>query len=290
MGDLIVEFSTRLDRVAFTSLHRDRLEYSAIQPSIGGTAGNLALSARDHFADVNVLSRVGGDAFGRAVLDKLEAAGIRLLLSPLPDASTALSIYLRDTASVAPNGVRLIVVDQGANRFVEPSDVDRHADAIQGSDVFFLDGYCFLDDPRREAAQHAMEVARHGGVPIVLDLVPHDAHRYFSAAEVSGLVELADILIIEVRTIRRILGLPSPEEVRDARLAHEACEFARRLFPGTIFMLRFGAGNIDESLHLRPGGTPQLRRNGYLGDPNPRGFGDRLTAADLAEVVVARDG
>jgi sugar/nucleoside kinase (ribokinase family) len=288
MGDLTVEFSSRLADVQFSALEHDQLRYAPIMISVGGTAANLALAAIERFAAVNVLARVGDDAFGGLVLATLSGRGVRTLLPPSRIASTGLAMYLRDSAPGVEKGVRLLVIDRGANRLVDTTDVEEHMSTIRESDAFFVDGYCFLEEPRCAASQHAMQLAQEAGVFVALDLVPHDAHRFFRLRNVTRWFERADLVISEVRTIRRILGLASAEEVKDAEAAYDTWRVLDATVPGRAFQLRFGAGNVDQSLHCQPGQEPELRDNGYMGAAEPRGFGDRLSAADLADFLSRR--
>ena len=48
---------------------------------------------------------------------------------------------------------------------------------------------------------------------MALDLVPHDAHLYFQFQDVARWVRSVDLLIAEVRTLRRVLSLESTDEI-----------------------------------------------------------------------------
>jgi hypothetical protein len=91
------------------------------------------------------------------------------------------------------------------------------------------------------------------------------------------------LLIAEVRTLRRVLGLNSPDEVHDPATALDTLEAARHIFPAMSFHLRFGVGNIENSLIAEPRHRPVFRTNGYTVASETRGFGDKLSAVDLAD-------
>jgi len=290
LGDLFVEVSSEAQGVTFETMRRDTLCYSPIFVTPGGAAMNFALAATGRFSGVNILGRVGNDAFSQVVLGAALSGGVRPFIEKSDTLPTGTAIYVRDSSTTVHRGVRLLVVDRGANRSVDTDYIERHAATISNSSLFFVDGYSFLEQPRRAAAEAAMRIARAGGAQVALDLVPHDAHLFFKFSDVACWVKSADLLIAEVRTVRRIMGLASDDEVHDPAIAHETLEAARRSFPGTAFHLRFGVGNIGNSLIGEVGHEPVLRTTGYSGTKEPRGFGDRLSAVDLADYLVRRSG
>lgn len=286
MGDLNVELTTTLDG-SFADLHQDRLTYRDIKSCVGGTAANLAIAATDFFPCINVIGRVGKDPFGTLIGNRFAERNVHLLCGPLDDKSTGVALYIRDATSATALGVRLLIIDRGANSFIDVDEVEKHIDAIQTSDVFFVDGYCFLQQPRRGASERAMRIAHDAGVLVAFDLVPHDAHRFFNFNEVQPWLDQTDVFITEVRTIRRLMGLPAEDEVHDIELAMETFQLLKAKFSNKYFQLRFGVGNIDQTLHCRPGQTPELRQNHYVDTTDPRGFGDRLSASEIAEYLAS---
>jgi sugar/nucleoside kinase (ribokinase family) len=289
LGDIFVEVSSRIRGMSFENLQRDRLCYDAIHIDAGGTAMNFALAAAGHFGRVNLLGRVGNDAFGESILKLDFASNIRSLIEKSNGVNTGTTIYIRDSSDAVRRGTRLLVVDRGANRCVDTEYVNQHSTVISGASLFFVDGYSFLDEPRRSAAEAAMQIAKAGGAAVALDLVPHDAHLFFSSADVARWVKGADLLIAEVRTIRQVLGLKTEDEVHDFTLVRDTLGTLRECFPETSFHLRFGVGNIENSLLYQMGQAPVFRTTGYSAAKETRGFGDRLSASDLADYVVRKE-
>ena len=286
MGDLNVEFSTTLENV-FSSLDHDCLTYQAIKTSVGGTAANLAVAAKKFFSEVNVIGRVGEDALGEQIRRLFTDKRVSLLCSPLPGGTTGISLYIRDGAPIQNHGIRLLIIDRGANHLIDITEIERNRAVISGSNALFVDGYCFMNEPRRSAADHALDIARDAGVLVAFDLVPHDAYRVFTLQEASRWLKKADMIITEVRTIRRLLGLESDDEVTDLELVDETFRILKNMLGEKFFNLRFGNGNIDRSMLFRPGKASELRWNHYVNTDEPRGFGDRLSAAELAEYLDA---
>lgn len=289
MGDLNVELTSRLTERTFGSIKADLLDYACIDVRVGGVAYNLALASRKYFSEVALLSRVGNDALGGLITSALHANCIDVLLSPHPTQSTGAAIYVRDRSPQSEQGVRLLLIDKGANSEIDIDAVRGHASALADADAFFIDGYSFLESPRREAGMEAISLARRAGTPVAFDLVPHDTLRYFRPAFVAELIQLADLTIAEVRSIQPMLGV-TPSESRDAKAASETLEVLTRRFPDKGFELRYGLGNVDDSLLLLPGTDSRRLDNQYRTCDDPRGFGDLLTAATLAKLIDGRHG
>jgi sugar/nucleoside kinase (ribokinase family) len=284
MGDLNVEFSTTLE-TTFSALDRDCLTYRAIKTSVGGTAANLAVAAKKFFSEVNVIGRLGEDALGEQIRRLFTDKHVSLLCSPLPGRTTGVSLYIRDAAPIHSHGIRLLMIDRGANPLIDITEIERNRAAISSSNALFVDGYCFVNEPRRSAADLALDIARDAGVLVAFDLVPHDAYRVFTLEEVSHWLKKAAMIITEVRTIRRVVGLESDDVVTDLEVVEETRRVLKDMFGEKFFNLRFGDGNIDRSMLCRPGRGPELRWNHYVNTDEPRGFGDRLSAAELAEYL-----
>jgi sugar/nucleoside kinase (ribokinase family) len=295
LGDLNAELVSRLDEFNFLELDRDALLYHPIALRTGGTAASFAKAALAYFREVHVLGKVGADPLGAMICDELTRLGIGVHCDSDPRAPTGLDIALRDANPARVRGTRLVVVrTHSANHQLAIADVERHAATLAGSDALVLDGYCFLEPPRRDASMHAMRIADAAGVTIAFDIVPHTAYTLYDLATLQSMVELADIIIVEVRTIRRFLGLEVPEGIIDAAMALATADALRTEFPAfkdkTSF-LRFGIDNADQSLICLPNAAPQQTFTGYSQAQDLYGFGDRLTVRELAVTVpLLREG
>lgn len=281
IGDLNVEVSANLDNVRFSDIGEDLLSYAPVHLAIGGTATNFAEAAIDRFAIVNVVGVIGDDLFGKFIVQRLQHKGIRIFCNRVSDSRTGTAIYLRDSTQHVTKGVRLLVIEPGANTKLMELDIERHEDALAASNLLLLDGYCFLRNPRRSTSFYVMKYMKDHGVTIALDIVPHHAHTFFSQEFFQKMMENVDVAIAEVRTIRRLIGLKAEDEVLDDTVAFDTWREIQRLWPQTVFFLRFGAGNISQSMLCYPGNEPLVKNTGYSQDSNPRGFGDRLSANEL---------
>lgn len=136
----------------------------------GGKGANQAVAAARLGADVRMIGRVGGDAFGRELVSGLQADRV-------------------DTSAIAvdaaePSGVALIVVDgsgenqitvaPGANGAVGDAEIARLRDGLTREDVLVMQ----LEIPL-PAVRAAIGVARDAGARVILNAAPSGvlAHR-----------------------------------------------------------------------------------------------------------------
>ena len=86
----------------------------------GGKGANQALAARRLGADVSLIARVGDDAAADEALALLRDGGVDLSnCKAVPGMATGTALI-----AVAPSGENQIVVAPGANRSLEPADLD----------------------------------------------------------------------------------------------------------------------------------------------------------------------
>ena len=129
----------------------------------GGKGANQAVAAAKLGAQVTMVGRVGDDSFGQMQRRGMEALGIRtefLITDEEEPTGTALIM-------VDAQGQNSIVVVSGANGRLTPADVEAARPAIGASDAVLLQ----LENPI-STVQHAAEVARELGVPVVLNPAP----------------------------------------------------------------------------------------------------------------------
>ena len=86
----------------------------------GGKGANQALAAQRLGADVMLIARVGDDASADAALALLREGGVDLSnCKPVPGKATGTALI-----AVAPSGENQIVVAPGANRSLDPDDLE----------------------------------------------------------------------------------------------------------------------------------------------------------------------
>jgi len=128
----------------------------------GGKGSNQAIGAARLGADVDFLTAVGRDAFGRGAFELWAAERVRadaVVEAPLPTMTAAIL--------VEASGANRIVVVPGALSALSPAHVDAFAPRIETADVLLVQ----LEIPL-ETALRALEVGQAAGVRTVLNPAP----------------------------------------------------------------------------------------------------------------------
>ena len=129
----------------------------------GGSAANTARWLGRLGATTSLITAVGRDATGRALVDAVRSDGVTPRVSRIAGTPTG-----RIGVFVAPGGERSFVADRGAADLLEPDDL-RPA-WFGGVDALHLPAYSLLGEPLGRAAQRAIELARGVGASVSVDL------------------------------------------------------------------------------------------------------------------------
>jgi sugar/nucleoside kinase (ribokinase family) len=280
IGDVRIEVRAMLDDVRFGELTADRLCYAPARALVAGTAVNLARCAVDRFRRVSVLAKVGDDDFTPVIRRELRRIGARDRLRVEPGAPNGVTVMLRDRPRGGGPGVRLLVAERDApGRRLTSSEVRSAAAGIRRADVLFLDGYSLLSPVSRAALHAAARTSRAAGTPVAFDLVPHDIDARLPAADVLPLLSAADAVVSEAPTLARLLGRPVPAGAAEMRELLPALD---RAVPGRpLWLLRFGATQLERVLAYRRDRLLLEYATGYRGGDARAGFGDRLVVSEL---------
>jgi len=127
----------------------------------GGKGSNQAVGCARLGAEVDFLTAIGDDAFGRGALVLWEEEDVRVE-AVIADAATMCAPII-----VEPSGQNRIVIVPGALEHLSPSHVDSFADRIAAADVLVVQ----LEIPV-PTALHALELARSEGVRTILNPAP----------------------------------------------------------------------------------------------------------------------
>ena len=177
----------------------------------GGKGSNQAVAAARALAGsgvkVQLLSRVGDDAFGTLARDTWKAAGIDASLVTTCTTATGAAAILID----AVKGENAIIVVPGACFTLTPAEVDAAAAEIGAASVFLTQLELPLDTVER-----GLQIARDAGVPTILNPAPAPATPL-----PASLIALADYLTPNETEAALLTGMPV-ETVEQAKLAAAA--------------------------------------------------------------------
>lgn len=286
IGDINLDVIARLPDGSVPDTGEDVFVPSPMTVTAAGTAVGFARAATPHFRVVHLFGRIGGDAVGDAILSQLTQPGIALHVARDTVRPSRVVVIIREGDGAGGRRV-MIPRTEVANSHLADADISALLELDPPVDVALVDGYSYLfETSRATVARAALELAERG-VPVAFDVVPHDLHRKWSLRELTTALEPATFLIAEVVTLLRFLGRDDePQSVDEVcSLLPELCSvFGRR-----VLMLRFGMGQIDQSLVVWSDGSWRHQHTGYANAAEPAGFGDRLTAQELAEALNRRD-
>ncbi|MBI3749092.1 MAG: ribokinase [Chloroflexi bacterium] len=128
----------------------------------GGSAANTARWAARTGARSSLISAVGRDATGRALVAALRTDGVVLHVSRIAGARTG-----RIGVLVAPGGERSFVQDRGAAELLSADDL--RASWFSGADIVHLPIYSLLG-AQGAAGRRALELGRAAGAAVSVDL------------------------------------------------------------------------------------------------------------------------
>ena len=135
---------------------------SSFSTTPGGKGANQAVAAARLGYPVQMVGKVGDDAYGQSLLDALAQSGVGIHAMARANGSSGLAhIFLAET------GQNSIVIVQGANAKVDRAHLDRHADIIRSAGIVL----CQLELPL-ETTLYAIELCASAGVPVMLDPAP----------------------------------------------------------------------------------------------------------------------
>lgn len=281
-GDLRLEMKVRLNGLQFSEMIENVYSISDLRLQVAGTGPNAADAFAELFESVALIARVGGNPYEIAhIKSSLAARGLAAILIEDPSSDVGLCLSIRDGSDRA---VRLLIVNERAPlRRFNRADVTLLRETLQSSEVFVADTYCCLTSEGRLALEEGLRLARSLGVKSCLDLVPHDIFAYCTLEDLKPILGIADMLIVEARTLARLCGLVEIPPVVSASWVRNKLGGILSRWGGPTWVLRFGVGDVSESLVVLDGEELDEYSSEYASaDPSTlHGFGDRLTARDV---------
>ena len=171
----------------------------------GGKGANQAVAAARLGAQVTMIGCVGGDAFGKEMLNTLVVEGIDTT-HVLARGEFATGVAL---IQVDEKGQNSIAVASGANFQLTSADVEKAMQSIGNFDVLVMP----LETPL-ETIYTAAKIASLRGAKVLLNPAPAQILD-------EDLLELVDVLLPNEHEVALMVGLPPLQSAADARMAAE---------------------------------------------------------------------
>jgi ribokinase len=196
----------------------------------GGKGANQAVAARRLGAEVAMIGRVGGDAFGVTLRQNLAAEGIRTDRL-LADSTQATGVAL---ITVDDSGENTIIVVPGANGRLTPADVEAAQAHITEADILLMQLEIPLD-----VVESAAQQARAGGTTVILNAAPAQPLP-------TALLALVDYLVVNEVEAGLLAGSRAvpPAEAARALQALGARAVVVTLGPDGSLLIDQGGGSV----------------------------------------------
>ena len=162
LGSFVADVSFRMSRLPAWG---ETLMGDTFALGPGGKGSNQAVAAARAAANttVQLLSKVGNDAFGQLARDTWAASGVDASLAKTSSSATGAAAILIDST----RGENAIIVVPGACFTLSPAEVDEAAAAIRSASVFLTQLELPLDTVVR-----GLTLAHQSGIPTILNPAP----------------------------------------------------------------------------------------------------------------------
>lgn len=178
----------------------------------GGKGGNQAMAAARHGARTAMVGRLGDEAFGARLRERLVAAGVEVAAVMETSQGSGMSVAIQQA-----DGDYAAIVVSGANRELDGAAIAGAATTIRGATVLVLQHE--IADPANVAAAR---LARDAGVTVVLNAAP--------ARPMGGMEGLVDLLVVNTVEAEQL----GAEPVADLEGAARAARHLLGLAPAVV--------------------------------------------------------
>lgn len=238
---------------------------ASVMDQDGGSAANVAAWLAELGVPVELIARVGADAYGDGALARLAAAGVVLSIARDPSQATGRCVVI-----VTPDGERTMFPDPGANAHL--TDVDTRE--WRPGEHLHASGYSLLRQGSRAAVLKSLERARAQGLTVSVDASSEAPLRDLGPEAFLAWLEPGDLLFANAAEAQALTGLTEPEEALDALIARGLLAVVKR----------GGAGALAGHGTLR-WGVPAIPADAR----DTTGAGDAFAAGFLASWTRDRD-
>lgn len=178
---------------------------SRISTSSGGAAGNVAAWLTRTAAHSTIVSHVGDDPAGSAIVAEFDALGVNHGDLVIPGESSGVVVVLVDAS-----GERTMFPDKGANSLLSVADLPD----LAGYQAVYISGYALLNPLARSGVLAMIEKIKTRRLPIYFDpasvgsmkdVTDQEMHNWFSMMDVLLLNEEESIYLTGSVDINRAL-------------------------------------------------------------------------------------
>ena len=205
IGDVMLDVIARIN-VSPQKINFGSDTASRISTSSGGAAGNVAAWLTRTDARSTIVSHVGDDPAGAAIVAEFDALGVSHGDLVIPGETSGVVVVLVDSS-----GERTMFPDKGANSRLTAQDLPD----LNSFQAVYISGYALLNPLARDGVLAMIEKIKADGLPIYFDpasvgamkdIADKELHNWFSMMDVLFLNEEESIYLTGSVDIERALN------------------------------------------------------------------------------------
>lgn len=223
-----------LDVIARINVSPQKINYgsdtaSRISTSSGGAAGNVAAWLTRTDARSTIVSHVGDDPAGAAIVAEFDALGVSHGDLVLPGETSGVVVVLVDSS-----GERTMFPDKGANSRLTAKDLP----ALNSFQAVYVSGYALLNPQARDGVLTMIEKIKADGLPIYFDPASVGAMKDVADKELHSWFSMMDVLLLNEEESIYITGSVDVERALNYLLDFSQVVVIKRGSAGAIAKAR----------------------------------------------------
>ena len=223
-----------LDVIARINVSPQKINYgsdtaSRISTSSGGAAGNVAAWLTRTNARSTIVSHVGDDPAGAAIVAEFDALGVSHGNLVIPGETSGVVVVLVDSS-----GERTMFPDKGANSRLTVADLPD----LSAFQAVYISGYALLNPLARDGVLAMIEKIKADGLPIYFDPASVGAMKDVADKELHAWFSMMDVLFLNEEESIYLTGSVDIERALDYLLNFSEVVVIKRGSAGAIAKTR----------------------------------------------------
>ena len=223
-----------LDAIARINVSPQKIDFgsdtaSQISTSSGGAAGNVAAWLTRTDARSTIVSHVGDDPAGAAIVAEFDALGVNRGDLVIPGETSGVVVVLVDSS-----GERTMFPDKGANSRLTVTDLPD----LGAFQAVYVSGYALLNPLARDGVLAMIEKIKADGLPIYFDPASVGSMKDVTDKELHTWFSMMDILLLNEEESIYLTGSVDIERALDYLLDFSQVVVIKRGSAGAIAKAR----------------------------------------------------
>ena len=228
IGDVMLDVIARID-VSPQKINFGSDTSSRISTNGGGAAGNVAAWLTRTTSNSTIVSHVGDDPAGAALIAEFDALGVKHENLVIQGEPSGVVVVLVDSS-----GERTMFPDKGANSSLKLSDLP----PLDNYQAVYISGYALLNPLSRPGVLAMIEKVRADSIPIYFDPASVGAMKDVSDTEIHQWFSLMNVLFLNEEESIFLTGLVDIERALDYLLEYSEVVVIKRGSLGAIAKAR----------------------------------------------------